>query len=221
VAHLHQLAVDPAVQGQGLGDRLVAACEQWAAQRGRGGLALDTAAPAAHLRQRYARLGYQEVDEVQWEGKRYRTVLMLKALADPAPQAQDFEHRCALVRTLWAHVQARDWPALRALLADSATMHWPCSGERFLDADAIVRVNAIYPEGWALQVVDVAALADGRVHSVVEVTHGAERFFGTSRFRFHAGRVAEVDEYWASAGPPPAWRNAATIGAYQRTGAAS
>jgi GNAT superfamily N-acetyltransferase len=216
VAHLHQLAVDPPAQGQGLGDRLLAACEAWARAQGHSAVLLDTAVPATHLRQRYARLGYADVDEVQWPGKRYRSVLMRKALVEPAPSVADAEHHCALVRTLWADVQARDWAALRARYADTATMRWPCSGEAFLDADAIVRVNAIYPEGWTLRIVEVNALADGRVHSVIEITQDDSRFLANSIFRFDAGRVAEVEEYWATVEPPPAWRTAAAIGAYQR-----
>ena len=216
VAHLHQFAVDPSAQGQGLGEKLIAACEQWARERGRAAIALDTAAPATHLRQRYARLGYHDVDEVQWAGKTYRTVLMVKPLATPAPHALDAEHRCARVRALWAHVQARDWAAMRAVFADAATMAWPCSGERLLDADAIVRVNAIYPEGWTVRIVEVGAMADGRVHSVVEVRHGTQRFFGNSLYRFAGTQIAQVDEYWATVEPPPGWRTAATIGAYQR-----
>jgi GNAT superfamily N-acetyltransferase len=217
VAHLHQLAVDPSVQGLGLGERLVAACEQWAVERGLAGIALDTAAPAAHLRERYARLGYRDIDEVQWAGKTYRTVLMLKALAEPAPHTLDAEHRCAQVRTLWAFIQARDWAAMRACFAEDAAMTWPCSGERFGDAEAIVRVNALYPEGWTVRVIEVAAMADGRVHSAVEVVHGAQRFFANSSYRFKLLRVAQIEEYWATAEPPPAWRTAAAIGAYQRT----
>jgi len=138
------------------------------------------------------------------------------ALREPLATAADVEHRCAQVRTLWAHMQARDWPVARALYADTATMVWPCSGERFLDADAIVRVNAVYPEGWGLRVVAVDALADGRVHSVVEVSQPPQRFFANSRFRFSGAQVVEIEEYWASAEPPPAWRTAAAIGAYER-----
>ena len=216
VAHLHQLAVDPAAQGQGLGDRLIAACEQWAREQGRRGLALDTAAPAEHLRRRYAARGFCDVDEVQWAGKRYRSVLMLKPLAEPAPHADDNEHRSALVRTLWAHVQARDWPAMRAAFASEAVMDWPCTGERLLDADAIVRVNAIYPEGWHVRVVAVDALADGRVHSIVEVTHPPHRFFANSTFRFVGRQIVRAEEYWACVQSPPDWRNAATIGTYER-----
>jgi GNAT superfamily N-acetyltransferase len=95
IAHLHQLAVDPARQGEGLGGRLIAACEAWARERGFRAIALDTAEPAAHLRARYARLGYAEVDVVQWEGKRYRSLILVKALEGPAPTADDAAHRDA------------------------------------------------------------------------------------------------------------------------------
>ena len=128
----------------------------------------------------------------------------------------DAEQRCARVRALWAHVQARDWAAMRACYHDRAKMIWPCSGERLLDADAIVRVNSLYPEGWSLRIVSVNALADGRVHSVVEVRHPPQRFYANSVFHFDAGRVAEVEEYWATVEAPPAWRSAAVVGAYQR-----
>jgi GNAT superfamily N-acetyltransferase len=96
VAHLHQLAVDPERQGQRLGDRLVEACEQWARAHGFRAIALDTAEPASHLRARYARLGYTEVDRVQWDGKRYRSLILVKPLAGAMPTADDAEHRDAL-----------------------------------------------------------------------------------------------------------------------------
>jgi uncharacterized damage-inducible protein DinB/GNAT superfamily N-acetyltransferase len=79
-AHLHQFAVDPELQGMGLGRRLVAACEQWAVEHGYKRMALDTAEPADSLRSMYRRLGYVEVSHVQWQGKAYRSVIMEKAL---------------------------------------------------------------------------------------------------------------------------------------------
>ncbi len=217
VAHLHQLAVDASLRGQGWGDRLVGACEAWAVQHGFRAMALDTAVPATHLRSRYARLGYHDIDEVQWPGKRYRSVLMCKPLGETVPTAADPEHRCAAVRTLWAHVQARDWAAMRAALADGCTMHWPATRERFLDADAIVRVQTIYPEGWSIDIGEVLATQDGRVVSTVTVTHGAQTFFARSIFGFGAdGRITGIDEVWATGEPAPAWRIAASIGAYER-----
>lgn len=208
VAHLHQLAVEPALQGQRLGDRLVAACESWAKEQGCRAIALDTAEPAAHLRQRYARLGYRDVDTVQWPGKRYRSVVMVKPLAGELPAITDVEHRMALVRALWAHIQARDWAAMRASFADNAVTHWPVTGERFNDADTIVRVNAEYPEGWSIHVLAIDALVDGRVHSVVRVDHGEQSFFANSRFTFDGARITALEEWWATGEKPPAWRNA-------------
>ena len=98
-AHFHQFAVDPGLQRQGLGRRLVAACEAWAREQSYRRLALDTAQPAAGLRALYARLGYVEVGHVQWEGKSYRSVIMLKSL-DHSPLRA---HLQTLARyNLWA-----------------------------------------------------------------------------------------------------------------------
>jgi uncharacterized damage-inducible protein DinB/GNAT superfamily N-acetyltransferase len=87
-AHFQQFAVDPAVQGQGLGRRLVATCEAWAREHGYRWLALDTAEPATELRTLYAHLGYRDVGHVQWPGKSYRSVVMRKALDRSALREQ-------------------------------------------------------------------------------------------------------------------------------------
>ena len=124
--------------------------------------------------------------------------------------------RINTVASLWACFEARDWSGARGLLADDATMTWHVSGERLLDADAIIRVNAVYPEGWALRVLALNALQDGRVHSIVEVRHPPARFIANSLFRFEGRRIVQVDEYWSTAEAPPVWRTAATLGAYER-----
>ncbi len=87
-AILSQLAVHPDCRGQGLGERLMDAAEDWARQEGYTAVALDTAMPAMALRRRYERRGYVLLGDVQWEGKTYRSVLMRKALGH-APQAGD------------------------------------------------------------------------------------------------------------------------------------
>lgn len=213
-AHMNQLAVEPSRQGRGLGRALVAAAEDWARAQGLRHMALDTAEPAAELRSRYAAAGYAEVGRVQWPGKTYRTVVMAKALGDGAPPSpSDPEHRAALVRALWAHVQARDWGAMGASFAPAATLHWPCSGERFDGADAIVRVNAVYPEGWRAQLREAEPLADGRVCALVEVDHDRARFFCNGRYGFDGERIVHAVEHWADAAPPPAWRTAERLGA--------
>ncbi|RRD56168.1 GNAT family N-acetyltransferase [Comamonadaceae bacterium OH2545_COT-014] len=79
-AILAQLAVHPALRGQGLGARLCDAAEDWARQQGFAQVALDTAEPAAALRVRYQRRGYRDAGRVQWSGKTYASVLMCKEL---------------------------------------------------------------------------------------------------------------------------------------------
>ena len=220
VAHLHQLAVEPAEQGRGVGAQLMLTCEDWALATGHRAMALDTAVPAAHLRSRYAKCGYLDVDEVQWAGKTYRSVVMLKPLSGaapaPLPRADDSEHHAALVRSLWACFEARDWAAARRCLADDAQLHWVATAEHFLDADAIIRVNQIYPEGWQLRVIEVTPMVDGRVHSAIEVAHGADCFYANTLWRFRGEHIVGAVEYWGSAQAPPDWRSAASIGAYRR-----
>lgn len=80
VAIVHQFAVEPSLQGTGVGRRLLDACEAWAMERGFRHLALDTSEQAVHLTNFYARLGYSHVGVVQWPGKVYRSVVLSKTI---------------------------------------------------------------------------------------------------------------------------------------------
>ena len=114
-----------------------------------------------------------------------------------------------------APCQVRPWRDSDSL-ANQATLHWPASGEHLLDADAIIRVNAVYPEGWALHILEVTPMQDGRVHSMVAVRHGAQRLLAHTLWRFDGRLIARADETWATVQAPPDWRNAPTLGAYRR-----
>jgi GNAT superfamily N-acetyltransferase len=81
VASLRQFAVDPELQGKGIGRALIARCESWAVDTSHAELALDTAEPAEHLVKLYSSLGYNKVGTVQWPGKRYRSVVMSNAVS--------------------------------------------------------------------------------------------------------------------------------------------
>jgi GNAT superfamily N-acetyltransferase len=80
VASIHQFGIEPTRQGAGIGRALIAKCEQWARENGFVEIALDTAEQATHLIALYAKLGYEQRDFVQWEGKVYRSVVMSKSL---------------------------------------------------------------------------------------------------------------------------------------------
>jgi GNAT superfamily N-acetyltransferase len=80
VAHLGQFGVEPSLQRGGIGARLMAAVEEMARADGAREIALDTAEPAMHLIDWYARCGYRFIEYAQWKGNPYRSLVMSKAL---------------------------------------------------------------------------------------------------------------------------------------------
>jgi len=83
IAYVSQFAVEPGLQGQGIGARLLAHVEARALGLGFKVLALDTAMPAAHLIAYYARKGYRTIGEDRFPGKVYGSVVMAKPLTTP------------------------------------------------------------------------------------------------------------------------------------------
>ncbi|WP_019100489.1 hypothetical protein [Chromobacterium haemolyticum] len=112
----------------------------------------------------------------------------------------------SIAAQLFLAYQDRDWERARRLLRDDAVMLWHCSGECFRGADAIVHVNRVYPEGWSIRLLQDNLLADGRWHVVAQVDHGESRFFANSLFTLEHELISQIEEYWASAEAPPAWR---------------
>jgi GNAT superfamily N-acetyltransferase len=78
VAMIGQFAVDPPFQSQGIGSQMMDAMENEAWAAGAAELALDTAEPAKMLITWYGRRGYRFIEYAQWEGKRYRSVILSK-----------------------------------------------------------------------------------------------------------------------------------------------
>lgn len=89
VASFHQFAVDPAMQGQGIGRMLLSKVESEALALGAEEIALDTAEWAYHLIQMYLAAGYRFVDEAQWETTNYRSVILSKNLHTAKPTGGD------------------------------------------------------------------------------------------------------------------------------------
>ena len=63
-ARLYSLVVDPACQNRGLGERLLAACEQAARKQGYRRLSLEVRGGNARARRFYQQRGYQLVEEL-------------------------------------------------------------------------------------------------------------------------------------------------------------
>lgn len=77
---IHQLAVRPDQKRRGIGSYLLKLAETRAQQLKISRLRLDTAIPATHLVKLYESRGYAPIEEVQWEGKSYRSFIMEKRL---------------------------------------------------------------------------------------------------------------------------------------------
>jgi GNAT superfamily N-acetyltransferase len=80
VCSFGQFGVEPELQGEGIGNRLLEAIEDVARACGYPNIALDTAESAEHLTAWYRRKGYVQVDVVDWEITNYRSVIMNKVL---------------------------------------------------------------------------------------------------------------------------------------------
>jgi GNAT superfamily N-acetyltransferase len=80
VSVFNQFAVDPELQNQGLGSKMLDFVERRAKDLGASELALDTAEGAKHLIEYYEKRGYRVVGFVDWEPTNYVSVVMSKPL---------------------------------------------------------------------------------------------------------------------------------------------
>jgi GNAT superfamily N-acetyltransferase len=87
-ASAHQLGVEPGAQRRGCGTALLQRAEQWAAEHGYAELALDTPRRARHLVDWYRVHGFEPMADFRHAGKRYRSVVLAKAVA-PIPALAD------------------------------------------------------------------------------------------------------------------------------------
>jgi GNAT superfamily N-acetyltransferase len=80
MAYVTQFAVEPALQGKGLGSRLLRHVEERALALGATEIALDTAEGALHLVRYYEARGYAEIGRIRFGGKTYESLVLGKAL---------------------------------------------------------------------------------------------------------------------------------------------
>ena len=80
VGHFGQFGVEPELQKNGIGSKMMELVEEHSLQRGDEELALDTAEGAHHLIEIYTKREYRFIEYVQWEVTNYRSVIMSKKL---------------------------------------------------------------------------------------------------------------------------------------------
>jgi GNAT superfamily N-acetyltransferase len=77
---LCQVAVGPELRGRSVARTLFDVVCEWAITHGIATIGLDTAAPAEHLVTMYTRWGFAHVDDVQFAGKNYDSVVMTRGV---------------------------------------------------------------------------------------------------------------------------------------------
>lgn len=82
VASFSQLAVEPWLQGRGIGGLLIRAAERRAVETGAMEIALSTPEPAAELVAMYTHKGYRTVEHMNWPGTNYRSAIMSRPIAE-------------------------------------------------------------------------------------------------------------------------------------------
>jgi GNAT superfamily N-acetyltransferase/ketosteroid isomerase-like protein len=180
--------------------------EPAAQRRGIGSWAMDWACSTADLRQ-------QALELAALQGSDANRFYQRRGLVEVSRSDYDIEYRRApaadpmqVVRELWARFQARDWVGARQLVRDDVCVDWWASGEIIRGGGAFIAVQAEYPEGWTIHLLQLMALADGRVLSMARVEHPPGNFLVHSIVRVRDGRIAHGEELWATCEAPPAWR---------------
>lgn len=196
---IDHLYIDPQYQSKGYGSQVL---RRVFAQADRELLPVELCALKGSAANRfYLHHGFAQVGEGEWD---------IDYLRVPTTVNVRTVHRW------WAALQERDWTRARACLHPDAHARWWTSGERFEGADAIVAVNAAYPEGWTIHLLEVEHVEDGRVMSIARVDHPPQVFFANSFFRLDDGCITAMDEYWSTVEQPPAWRNEAALAGVSR-----
>jgi len=179
-----------------------------AQRQGLGAWVMDCACSLADLRQ-------QPLELAALQGSDANRFYLRHGLVEVSRSDFDIDYRRgptadpkAVVSELWTRFQARDWAAARQLVHDDAVIRWPATGECLVGGDTFIAVNAEYPEGWTIQLLDVQALQDGRVLSMARVDHPPGHFLVQTTVRVRNGRIAHAQELWATCEEPPAWRGA-------------
>ncbi len=95
----------------------------------------------------------------------------------------------------------RDWPALRALLADDCRVELVHDGRTF-GADEWVAFNADYPGRWSFVAEDIV-VADGRAVVRARVFNEEAMFHVASFLSITDGLLHEVVEVWADGHASP------------------
>ena len=118
----------------------------------------------------------------------------------------DSEKRAMLERTI-AAMEAQDWDAATADIADDFVQEWPQSGERVAGKDHCLVVWRNYPGGGPTM--KIRRISGSGDQWLVEsnMDYSGKPTLGVHVFEFRDGKLAKETDYFADPFEPPAWRS--------------
>lgn len=129
-----RFAVDPTLQGHGVGSKMMDVLEARAKELGFEELALDTSEHAANLISMYKARGYRFIEHHQWNITNYRSVVMSKKLIAidinirqaRAEEAQELSSLALISKSHWPYPQSYLDKCVLALSIDADYINnWP------------------------------------------------------------------------------------------------
>ena len=109
------------------------------------------------------------------------------------------------IASFYTALEARDWDALRGLVAPDVVYEVPQTRERVRGREAYVRFNREYPGDWHLDLLATHEDATGGAAEVAFRVDG-ERMVNVAFFRLGAGRILAIRDYWPEPYDPPPGR---------------
>jgi len=111
-----------------------------------------------------------------------------------------------VVHRFFERMEARDWDGAGELLSPELHIEFTETGERF-DGPNFLAMNAAYPEGWSIDVVEVISDGD-RVAAQVRVDHIEDVFWCAGFYTVRDGVVVDGTEHWVTerSQSAPEWR---------------
>ncbi len=110
------------------------------------------------------------------------------------------ENAAALVRALYERYQARDWAAAADLVDPEAALSMPATAERLAGREAVLALQAGYPEPWGdLTVLRVIGAGTPAV-AEIEIVAPSETFRCAAFWQVREGLLHRGVEYWVTVG---------------------
>jgi ketosteroid isomerase-like protein len=110
-----------------------------------------------------------------------------------------------VVERFWKALEAKDWDAAEAVMADDFVDEWPQSGERIVGKDNFRKINEQYPGFPTMKPVRTISGDGWAVHEAV-LDYSGKTVHYCGVYQIRDGKLARGTDYYADPFEAPEWR---------------